>query len=964
MLSTTSEVPLGARAFVVSDLLLTSVPGASGEAATADLIGALDAWDGPGAVVFAGGLFDMLRDREARPAAALAAHPRLTEALRRYGAMPGRSIVWLPGPREAPAQLDPSLAAELADAIPSARTSPYLDLHVATSSDPRMVRVVPGVDCDPRVGTATYGERALTDVAQTATRSSTWLADVDRLRDVRLVPRFMMSRMLYRRLARWSWLVFLPFLLALALKVPLSFVSDSRLDRALGPLPHRLQVLLFASALDFALVLVLALLLLTRGWHVLVGPAPVDGTPNDTARDAARSVLSEGGTGLIAGHTQAAELTRLGSGFFACPGACTEVVIERPARLGLPPVFASQLVRSWIELDAGVEMHVRLLYRTSPGGTNSNIERLAMRKTPVPSHPEVVASFPDGESWPVSTASTDHAGRIRRRAAAVVALAGLVNLAAVATPPIESRLRWLLRWVPLAVPEAATAVVALTGLGLMLLARGVRTGQRDAWRVATGLLMLSVALHAAKGADIEEGLLAAFAAGYMLRHRSQFKAARDHAELKRRLAITVFGVPAIVAGSAAAIEAVTAARGRRLPIGQAIATSAQRLVGVRHTPLPRRLDEFLSPSLFAVGIGIGLWLAWLLVRPVGARRSSAADYRQARAVVLRWGAGTLDYFALRTDKEFFFNRNSVVAYAVHSGVCLVSPDPIGPEWEHDAIWDAFRSFADARGWVVGVLGAAAEWLPTYRRSGMHDLYVGDEGVVDVAGFSLQGRRNKGPRQAYNRIANHGYSIAFHDPAHIDPAVERGVRDIMHKGRRGEVERGFSMTLGRVFDPADEGLLLAVCSDSDGTPVSFCQYVPAPGIGGYSLDLMRRDDGDHPNGLLEYVIVATILHLRDRGLLRLGLNFATMRALLAGEVDETTVRRIERWALRRMSDSMQIESLWRFNAKFYPNWHSRFVVYDSREHLVPVALAVARAESFWELPVIGRFLTPNVPGQRP
>ena len=32
---------------------------------------------------------------------------------------------------------------------------------------------------------------------------------------------------------------------------------------------------------------------------------------------------------------------------------------------------------------------------------------------------------------------------------------------------------------------------------------------------------------------------------------------------------------------------------------------------------------------------------------------------------------------------------------------------------------------------------------------------------------------------------------------------------MTKSRRGDVERGFSMTLGRVFDPDDAGLLLAI-----------------------------------------------------------------------------------------------------------------------------------------------------------
>jgi lysylphosphatidylglycerol synthetase-like protein (DUF2156 family) len=84
----------------------------------------------------------------------------------------------------------------------------------------------------------------------------------------------------------------------------------------------------------------------------------------------------------------------------------------------------------------------------------------------------------------------------------------------------------------------------------------------------------------------------------------------------------------------------------------------------------------------------------------------------------------------------------------------------------------------------------------------------------------------------------------------------------------------------------------------------------------------------------------------------------MRAVLAGETGDGMGQRVERWFLRRMSDTMQIESLWKYNAKFGPAWRARYAVYDSPENMLPCALAVARAESWFELPVIGRFLAPE------
>ena len=84
----------------------------------------------------------------------------------------------------------------------------------------------------------------------------------------------------------------------------------------------------------------------------------------------------------------------------------------------------------------------------------------------------------------------------------------------------------------------------------------------------------------------------------------------------------------------------------------------------------------------------------------------------------------------------------------------------------------------------------------------------------------------------------------------------------------------------------------------------------------------------------------------------------MRAVLAGEMSDSMTTRLGRRLLLRMSDDMQIESLWRFSAKFDPAWRPRYVVLEARELAFGTGLAIARAESFWELPVVGRFFRPS------
>jgi lysylphosphatidylglycerol synthetase-like protein (DUF2156 family) len=457
---------------------------------------------------------------------------------------------------------------------------------------------------------------------------------------------------------------------------------------------------------------------------------------------------------------------------------------------------------------------------------------------------------------------------VRRRVSLVVALAGVIDVVSAGTAPIRSRAHALHELLPLVVPQTATALVAVAGVVLLLLARALRLGKRRAWLLAIALLAVSALLHLIKGVDVEEAVSVSIAAGYLLRHRRMFPANRA----------------------------------------------------------PRRMRQDLPPD-------------------------------RAFDIVRADGGGTLDYFALRSDKNHFIWRDTLIAYAVFGGVCLVSPDPIGPLDQREAAWTAFRHVAECNGWLIAVLGAAEASLPMYRACDMRTLYMGDEAVVDVRSFSLEGGRMKGLRHVVNRMTRHGYRVEFFDPAFAAPRLTAELRHLFEKSRRGECERGFSMTLGRAFAEADRGLLLAVAFDAADRAVAFCQFVPARDIDGYSLDLMRRDRGDHPNGLLDFIILETIRRLREQGRGGLALNFASFRAVVAGEAGDSMGRRLQRWFLLRMSDSMQIESLWRFNEKYSPTWRPRFAVYDSVEHFMPAAVAVARAESFWELPVVGRFLTP-------
>jgi lysyl-tRNA synthetase class 2 len=124
-----------------------------------------------------------------------------------------------------------------------------------------------------------------------------------------------------------------------------------------------------------------------------------------------------------------------------------------------------------------------------------------------------------------------------------------------------------------------------------------------------------------------------------------------------------------------------------------------------------------------------------------------------------------------------------------------------------------------------------------------------------------------------------------------------------------------------------------------------QLVPW-GADGLSLDLMRRDKAAQP-GLNDFLITETIKAASNLGVKRISLNFAVFRAALErGErIGAGPVLRAWRSVLIFMSKWFQIESLYKFNAKFCPVWQPRFFVFPSTKDAPRIALAALEAEAF-------------------
>jgi lysyl-tRNA synthetase class 2 len=343
------------------------------------------------------------------------------------------------------------------------------------------------------------------------------------------------------------------------------------------------------------------------------------------------------------------------------------------------------------------------------------------------------------------------------------------------------------------------------------------------------------------------------------------------------------------------------------------------------------------------------YLASLLLRSHREEvKQSQEEHQRARELVERYGSDSLAYFNMRDDKNLFFHADTIfLAYRCIGGVAVISGDPVGPPELVPVIMKEFEEYCFERGWRMASIGARDDLLPLYQRLDLKALCIGEEAVVSLDNFSLEGRRMKTLRHAVTKLTKMGVTMEFQFNASIPSHLKYELAQLSAEWREGIPETGFSMGLGRLMHCEDRHCLLAIAYDTDSRPIGFLHVVPMYPHLGYSLDIARTAVGA-TNGLNEFMIARTALFLRERGYRYMTLHFCGLSQYYR-EDREKPGSVLGQAAARLMGFcGVPALNLYRFDRKFQPHWYKRYVVYQGLIDLPHVGFAGLVAESAQEV----------------
>lgn len=484
---------------------------------------------------------------------------------------------------------------------------------------------------------------------------------------------------------------------------------------------------------------------------------------------------------------------------------------------------------------------------------------------------------------------------------------GAVLVLSGSLPGEHQRIRLLTHVLPLPFVEASHVAASIAGTALLLLAPGLYRRLDGAFLMTRTLLIAGAVFSLIKGIDYEEAIICFAIAGLLQWTSPAFY---------RRTALTGQTL------SRSWLVCVAAVVGVSLWIG----FFSNKHVAYQDSlwwqfTLKGDASRFLRASL-GVGIVLAAAAVWRLLGP-SSRMAADVGADEADIERILEGAERTDAMLAYTgDKRFVCSAsgNALLMYQVRGSSWLVMGDPVGPreEWR-EMLW-AIRARPDAAQGRLLLYQVSAAALEISLELGFQLVKYGEEALVDLTAFSLDGSRMRGLRHAQRRAAREGARFEI-VPAgkveHILPELEH-ISDGWLADKHQQ-EKGFS--LGR-FDP--DYLMRFDCAvvRYEGRIVAFANILATFGRQELSVDLMRHLD-TMPPGTMDFLFAGLMQWGRENGYRRFSLGLAPLSGIEARRLSPRWAK-IAALLFNHGERFYGFKGLRAYKDKFDPHWEPRYI----------------------------------------
>ncbi len=534
--------------------------------------------------------------------------------------------------------------------------------------------------------------------------------------------------------------------------------------------------------------------------------------------------------------------------------------------------------------------------------------------------------------------------------AMVVLGSGLINLYSAAGRALPARAAILREIFPLIFIHLTRFFGMLTGFALVILSINIYKRKKRAYKITLLLSILSIFFYLIKGLDYEEAILSVILFILLLLSRKTFTVGNSIPSLKWGfIRLGVAFMAALIYGAVGFWILDTGEFGINFTIGESIKQTLAflSLVGDPEiVPRTRHAHWFLN-SLNLMTATAAAYALFAVFRPVVYRfRTLPQERRLAQEITAQHGRSSLDFFKYWPDKTYFFSENQqcYIAFRVGGGFAVVLGDPVGPEEEIQPTIQKFVEYCTNNDWRVAFHQTLPDFLPIYQKLGFRKLKIGDDAIVDLPNFTLDGKEAKKLRHAINQLEKQGVRFTRYDPP-ISLEIMSQLKQVSDGWLQIPGRRERTFTLGLFEHEYVRSTPVYAAVDATGKILAFMNGIPSFCKGEATIDLMRHLP-DAPPGIMDYLFTKLFFAKKEEGYRRFSLGMAPMAGFNEHE-EASAEERAVHYFMHQLNFLFSYQGLLHYKAKFATIWEPRYTIYRHVLNLPRVARAISEVSEIHE-----------------
>lgn len=506
---------------------------------------------------------------------------------------------------------------------------------------------------------------------------------------------------------------------------------------------------------------------------------------------------------------------------------------------------------------------------------------------------------------------------IRRILSLLVVFVSVILILSATTPSLIDRSKLLVHLMPVRLIEFSKGFTVLLGIVLGILSRGINKGLRKTYYATVALSLIVAVFCIFKGLDYEEAIIMFLLAAILTANKKIFTEPAPEINSKAGLKIFLTTL-ALVLGYIVVYNLIFKVN---------FFTSSTRF---SLTYLGGNLHKVIGYTVLAFLISMSLIFSTKYYE--NEVEISKEDWEDFKAIRDKYKNTPYTHLFYMKDKGIYVNKdkNLFFIYKAYKNHVFVLGDPVGDRSAVEEGLDelSLKLFKEDK--ILSFYEISAEYLEVFVEAGFNFLKLGEDALIDLKIFNMEGKSRKNMRHIYNNIGSMGLNFKINYPPYDNKFIDD--LDKISKSWLGK-RREMSYSLGSFDRDFLNHCRIYTLEDSEGNIKAFANDLEIKNSGVLTIDMMRYyRDGEE--SMMEMLLLEIILWAKEQGYNYFDLGIAPL-SNVGNKYYSPTMEKIAHMAYNYGNRIYGFKGLMAYKEKFKPEWKNVYLAYRDETKLAEI-----------------------------